>query len=190
MPIEIIRQIQKQKAEEAAKRERVRLEALEKERLAQMEAERQRKAAEEKRRQFIAQQTGKILGQSGALEGLKRIDRELLRGNVSNHSLNYSPENGTVTLAWGNGFQTLSDGRVQGKGQDYNFSSIQITVNPDKEILIIQGLTTYQSNQNNWKDPKTVEKTLALAYLDPKRTIYSPPDRSSNDGEGCCSCSR
>lgn len=194
MPIELIKQIQKQRAEEAARQEAARQEVSRKEALVREEAERQKKEAAEKRRQFVITQTEKIFGESRALEGLKRIDKEMLEGNTSKHSLNYSPENRTATLAWGNGFKQYADGSVQAEGYDYNFSYICIKADPDKETLIIEGQAVFQSDKNGWKDLNRVERVLALAYVDPVRKVHSPPSSSYSSSDrggdmGCCCCS-
>lgn len=191
MPIEEIRRIQQERADQAAREGVARKEAEEKDRWAREEAERQQREAKEKRRKFVVQQTERIMKNSGVLDGLQRIEKELLEGNVSKHGISYSPEKGKATLAWGTGFNILADGGVKHQpGNDYNFSSLEVFVDSDKEQLTIQGAFTYQFSQNDWKDIKKIEKALAAAYVDPRREFYRPSESSSSHDSlsdlGCC----
>lgn len=191
MPIEEIRRILQERADQAAREGIARKEAEEKARRVREEAERQQREAEEKRRRFVIQQTEKIMRNSGVLDGLRRIEKELLEGNVSKHGISYSPENGKATLTWGIGFDMSADGGVKRQpGDNYNFSSLEVFVDSDKEQLTIQGAFTYQFSQNDWKDIEKIEKALAAAYVDPQREFPRPSGSSSSydssSDMGCC----
>lgn len=186
MPVEEIRRIQQERADQAA-RDRASREAAEKRATQEREdQERQKREVEQKRRTFVSQQTERILNQSGTIHGLQRIQKEMLEGNVDNNILSYSPENAKATLAWGKGIEDSGDGLVKSRGSDY--SAIYIRVDVDKEILTIQGSQTFQLDKNKWRDVKSVEKTLAHAYVDPYRYFQptSESHSSSSDDSGCC----
>ncbi|MFH1971628.1 MAG: hypothetical protein ABIJ05_04575 [Patescibacteria group bacterium] len=126
------------------------------------------------RLEFVRQQTERILQLSGALQGLQKIGKELLDDNVINNSISYAPECGEVTLAWGQGFDNRHDGTFSSSSDGHDFLSIEVHVDPDKQKLTIEGRNTYVLNQSSWSNINNVEKALALAYLDPKRTYFSP----------------
>jgi hypothetical protein len=189
MPVEIIKRIQALRTAEAARRKAAEEAAKTQAELEKQEAARQEREREEKRRAFVAQQTEKILTASGVLEGLQRIDKELLEGNVLKHDINYSLEDGKLSLVWGNGYELLADGTVKGKGDDYDFSLIEVSVDPDKETMSIRGSEIYMFEGDTWKEAKKVEESLALAYVDPRRRVPSRPSYHSERDDGCCCCS-
>ena len=181
--------------ERARQMERERLRAEENRRNAEEKARRDReeqlrleKEAADKRRQFVINQTEKVLTESKALDELRQIDRDLLEGSVRSHNLNYSPENGKVSLAWGTGFSPQPDGGFSGSG-DYSFSVIEVSVNPDKETITVKGQRDFGTF--SLRDNRRIEKAIDDAYFEPERHVYERSYSSSvSDNSECCSCSR
>lgn len=174
-----IREIEEGKLREEENRrnaeERARLDREEQLRLAAETAER--------RRQFVKSQTEKVLTQSRALDELRQIDKDLLEGTVANHSINYAPEGGKVSLAWGTGYHPNADGSFSGSG-DYSFSVIVVSVNPDKETITVNGSRDFGTF--SFKDNKRIEKAIDDAYIEPQRHVYERSSSSSGSGYGCC----
>ena len=188
MPIEIIKRIQRERAEKAAAEEATRKAAAEKARLEREEQEKEAARLREERRLFVKHQTEKILSESSVLAGLQRIERELLEGNVKEHALVYTPDQGKATLVWGSQF-TVKNGEIIDE-EVVNYSYIQVSVNPDKETLTING---EEITKNQWKNNQNVELALAREYLNPARKIkpepYTGGGSSYRDDMGCCCCS-
>ncbi|MGA3291633.1 MAG: hypothetical protein ABSC49_00625 [Candidatus Microgenomates bacterium] len=166
-----------------------RLQAEENRRVTEENARREReeqlrlaKEAAEKRIQFVINQTEKVLTESKAIDELRQIDKDLLEGNVGNHDLNYSPENGKISLAWGTGYHSKSDGGFSGSG-DYSFSVIEVGVNPDKETLTVIGARVFGTFSLH--DNRKIEKAIDDAYLEPQRHSHEASS-SSGSGYGCC----
>lgn len=140
--------------------------------------------ASERRRQFVTSQTEKVLTQSRALDELRQIDKDLLEGNVESHNLNYSPENGKVSLAWGTGYSPKPDGGFSGSG-DYSFSVIEVSVNPDKETITVKGQRDFGTF--SLRDNRRIEKAIDDAYFEPERHVYERSSSSNPSWDTCCS---
>lgn len=183
MSTEEIREQLRQREQEKIRAEENRKNAEEKDRREREDQLRLAKEATEKRRQFVISQTEKVLTESKALDELRQIDRDLLEGNVENHSLNYSPENGKISLAWGTGFSPKPDGGFSGSG-DYSFSVIKVSVNPDKETVVVEGERDFGTF--SFRDGRGIEKAIDAAYLEPQRRVSALERRSLSSGDGGC----
>ncbi|MFA6007517.1 MAG: cell envelope integrity protein TolA [Candidatus Shapirobacteria bacterium] len=190
MPIEIIKRLEQERRDKAERERIVAEQRAQREIVLRNEAERLQKEKEEARRQFVLQQTGKIIHSSGVWDGLKRIETELLEGSVENHGFCNSSLWDKFTLAWGKGYLTNTSGTVTSVGSDFSFSTIEVTIDPDQEILNIDGLNRYTLDKKELTNKGRVEEVLAKAYLDPKRHVYSKSYSSDHeDNSGCCCCS-
>lgn len=188
MPIEIIKRMQKERDEEAAKQEKLRREEAERKRLAEKEVERKRVEAIERRRDFVVSTNTEIGQKSNLFNNLQRIDKELLEGNVKKHQLVYTAESGRSLLVWGNNFTVRDDGTI---GGNYDYSSIEILIDPDKRTMTIEAKNKVTLGEKQWGDNKLVEQRLAEAYMDPERHFESHESSSSNESaDGCCCCGR
>jgi len=184
--VERIQQIQREQAEKAAK-ERVEAEARfrvsaekailesEKARLEKEVAEREMRRKNEEILQFAKQQTEKAFEESGVLEGLQKIDHELLK--QYNHRLLYTPEKCQASLVCGNGF-VVENGEVvepliDGHKYDYSIIKVVFASPSNHPALIIEGKDRYRFGANKWKDKNAVEEALIKAYFDPKRVNYT-----------------
>lgn len=186
MSTEEIRERLRQKDQEKLRAEENRKNAEENARRDREEQLRLATEASEKRRQFVTSQTEKVLTQSKALDELRQIDKDLLEGNVESHNLNYSPENGKVSLAWGTGYSPKPDGGFSGSG-DYSFSVIEVSVNPDKETITVKGQRDFGTF--SFRDNRRIEKAIDDAYLEPERHVYERSYSSGSSGgwDTCCS---
>ncbi len=194
MPIEIIKRIQQERAEEAARQEKARQEVLEKERLANEEKKRLEKEAEERRLQFVISKNNEIVGSSNILHCLERIDKEMLDGNVKSHQLKYVASTGRIALVWGTSFKIGADGKVDSNHTgSYDYSSIEIQIAPDNESISINAQALVCLQKQDWQNANKLEEVLAKAYIDPSRKVYdSNSSYSSSDHDsdvGCCCCS-
>lgn len=166
--IERIKQLQGEHAAKDAAEKAAKDATAEKER-----TERETKEAE--RRRFVTQQTEKILKESGVLENLRQIDQKLLR--KFSHQLYYFPEQGRASLewGWGNGLIISVKGFLDQGFQECTIYSISAEVDPDEEVLTINGGVKSVFGQNDWRDLKRVEDALFEAYMNPKYYHCDPP---------------
>ncbi len=139
------------------------------------------KTKESERKNFFISQTEKIVSSSRVLEGLRRIDRELLEeSGVEKHQVFYFPEHGIAGVAWGdafgvhNGFINVVTGTV--------CSSIEASIDPDRETLTIKGKESKTFDSAGWKNPDAVERALAEAYINPFRH-YRTTGTNQFDGD-------
>lgn len=186
MPIEIIKRILQEREEEVARREKLYHEEAEKQRRAAEEAKRKREEEEEKRRRFVTSTNTEIGQKSNLFNHLQRIDKELLDGNVNKHQFSYVAETGRCFLAWGDNFEVGKDGAL---GGDYNYSSIEVTIDPDNRTVTIEANNKITLKQKDWLNLRLVEEKLAEAYLDPKRhfhRIFGYSGGDSGSDMGCC----
>ena len=146
---------------------------------------------EDARRQLVRTNSDYVFNSSGALQGLKDIERGKLSGNVTKHALLINLDNSEAQLVWGNKF-SIKDNRVDyirpfiGYGVK-NYQSITVKVNPDTFSLSIQGSSNTTFTQNEWKNnPGRVLDMLADAYINPQRVNESdePPPSSSSYSSG------
>lgn len=174
--------------EQEAESSRVRAQAQDK---ANIENEKQRRERQQ-RTEFVKQQTEKVLGESGVLDSLKRIENKYLRGNVKKHDLIYRREKAQVVLLWGNRFQ-VADGEIFAENGSASYSYIEAKVDPDTQSLTIVGDKETEFSKDKLTGTKDVEIALAEAYLEPKRVVVEPPEpeRDYDDGgSDNCSCCR
>ena len=186
MPIEEIRRLQK---EREAKAEAARISA-ENERLQREKEEQLRRKKEEERNHFIKNQTDKIMRESLVLDNLLRIEKELIEGNVAEHDIVYDPSERKAMLIWGSNFKVVY-GKIKRTGS-YNYSYIEVAVDPDTENITICGREQYRLDKHQWNKKQNIDNALAKAYLEPIREVYSPPSdsyHSNSDDSGCCCCS-
>lgn len=157
MPVEIIRKILAERTRKAAE-QAAKTAAIQKARSERIATETQLATQKEnKRKLFVAQQTERILNESFILAGLTRINDELLKnGRIVGNS-------DGVSLVW----NEVDRGR-----NDYEYSYIDVQINPDNELVIICGENTYKLQRGHWKNKKAVETALAQAFLDPGRHEY------------------
>jgi hypothetical protein len=189
MVVEEIRRLQKE-CRDKAEAERV---AAEKLRLQKEEEERVRKKEEQRRvderNSFVTEQTKRILKETGILDDIIRIDKELLNGAVENHAIIYHLNEGKVELVWGSNFKVV-DGSIRGVGSNWDYSVIEIYTNPDKIEIAIQGkeVILFRQNQLNkqW-NIENIKKALINAYMDPIRVHHEYTPSDSGGGDWCCS---
>lgn len=180
MPIEEIRRLQKER-EAQAEAARV---AAENERLQREKEEQLRRKKQEERNQFIKRQTDKILRESLVLDSLMTIEKELLEGNVAEHDVVYDPSDRKAMLVWGSNFKVVN-GKIATL-DSYNYSYIEVVVDPDTEAITIFGREQYHFDKHQWNKKQNIDKALAKAYMEPKRAVYSPPSSDREDNSGCC----
>lgn len=147
------------------------------------------KSEARERQIFIVKQTERILEESGALRGIKKIDAEMLEGNVLKHDVSCSPSTGTLALVWGKGYKINSVGEVQSMGsfeEPHEYSLVTVVVDPDTEKLTVRGQNIVELEPAEWKDNKKVDKALAQAYVDPERKKYSYESYRGPAPSCCC----
>lgn len=162
MPVEIIKKLQEERARKAAD-EASRVATAKKIRLETISTQ---KREENKRALFVAEQTEKILKESLVVVGLTRIKKELLKKSRLVDS------SGGVSLIWN---------EVDLGNDNYEYSYINVEVNPDDESLTIVGQDTYNFQRRKWGNKKVIETALAHAFLEPGRHLYLEDD-SGDDG--------
>lgn len=179
MPIEEIKRIQQEnerKEREFRLAEERRRAASEQQKRDQ-EAERLRLLRE--RELFVRGKTDEVIGKSGILHGLQRIQNELLDGRVKKHGI--LRESSVITLIWGNRFD-ISSGSVHSetvnrfffKDQVLDCSSIKVSVNPDTEDIIVSGWNEYTVKKQEWQANRSLlDSAIAKAYLEPRRNNYN-----------------
>lgn len=179
MPIEIIRRLQKERQEEAARQEKTRQEELLKQILEQAEAA-------EKRRQFVVSVNNDINHRSNIFNFLTRIDKEIFMASRTKHKLVYVPETGKCVLAWGKNFEVDNSGEVH-KFKEHDFSSIEVLFDPDQKTVTVRAKNTTVFNEPEWLNHEKVEQVLAESFLEPRRHYYfhgNPEDPGGDIGGG------
>lgn len=189
--VERIKQIQEAQAEQAA-REKAEEEAVaENVRLVREGVEKPQREAAEKRKLFVVQQTEKVITESGVLDCFTKIKDELLEEGEDKHTLtmhqpgggerpipntffkklkqNY--EQGSLKLMWGS---TL------GISLGWGYCYILAEVNPDNETLTL-GNKVFQKQE--WANKELIEDAVGKAYLNPERKpSYEPPSPIDTSG--------
>ncbi len=161
MPVDIIRRLlQEGEAEASAKRASSEIVKADGQTAADLkEAERQR---------FVAQITEIVLKESGALEGLQRIKSEILIKD--NSDLQYLPQFGFAGLVWGSyrlvRFPTESYPQPW-PNDDSSYKQIKLIVDPDTQILTIEGQSEHKFRKGQWNSKNKVEEAIAKAFVNP-----------------------
>ncbi len=151
---ERIKQMQQAQSVQVAIEKTERGVATGKEKLAKEEVER----TKGEREQFVLQQTDKVLKESGILDGLSRINNELLSGNYERHDIVSNLSKGNVTLVWGKGFWVDFNKNIQGT----DYFTIRVDVNAESEAISIGDS---RLEKNDWIDKYKVDEILAKAYI-------------------------
>jgi hypothetical protein len=175
--IEMIREIEQKRVEQAAIEKAEKEAAATKERLQKEAYERQQKEKIEQRASFVAQQTRKILKESGVLDAFQGIENAILEKNYKYHDIVFNPRDAKATLIWSVYNIKVNEGQIY--GEDYSF--LVAEVDPDSETLTIRGKSEYRFNNTRWADKKAVEVSLATAFLNPSKYKNNNSDLEPTD---------
>ncbi|KKU10252.1 MAG: hypothetical protein UX13_C0016G0009 [Candidatus Woesebacteria bacterium GW2011_GWB1_45_5] len=176
--IERIKQIQQARTEqtaiEKAAKDATALEMLrktaqqaEKARAKKEQAEKLRPKGEDERQQFVKGQAEKILKGSLALEGLAKINDELL----TDGNLILDFENAKVELQW----------NILSSDDSKSYSFIELIFDPDQETLTIKGKNARKFKSGQLGNRNDIETALTNAFLNPARYSYVKPELEESD---------
>ncbi len=177
MPIE---QIKRMQSESQAREALVRQQELERQNRQQIEAQQchlEYEQAHIEREKFNRARAEQIFRESGALDGLKRIENELLAGHVRKHNIVFDPSGLEITLVWGNRYSISDNYPCIGyesigllfTHQVRDYSSIRIQADIDKNALTIFGAEGIRLSHDAWQYQDKVNEVLAQAYINPGR---------------------